>query len=848
MVSGSKILTVSYGTFSCTLEGFDDSFDTMKAIAEYFRDLAADDRYFGAEPPTPDAEMLARIAEREIARRVEAHEREGNIVLRASDAQALAGLAATPAASDKVPAEGEVQQEADAPPKDAAAEEDTAPATGTEAPESRAETAAADRDSPETGSDEGAPTPAMDAAPEEMPQQAPSDAAPEPDTAETEALADVAEAEERAETADSEAADQPQETDRPADAAPAEEAPAAEDAAEAPEATEVPDTAEAPAEADAAPKDSQDTAAEDQPDAADASTTEPIAADESTAPEPAELDDLPAPQADAAAPSEAQAEDEDDSIAAKLRRIRSVVLNAEASDAANMFTEDEHAEDTGTQDFLDSTVANLDAALAEDDAAETAEAAHEPGLGGEDDFDSILSRFDAEIVDDEDAQPIETEREVTDTVAAQDDAPEDVPLDRDTLAQLMADALPETDEGDSAEPLRLGPDDAVESDRAEGEAPEADSGEPAEIRARVVTIKRSEFEAAVAEGQFEQQTDAPEAEDQAHEPENVVPSDDTIVDDASPENVAAGAGLSPEDEADLQRELAELEAEMGLRHPSESGAPEADDTEEAEDSAIEIAAGAEDVSDTEEDSVADQPADPGPSPRQKLEGMGDAPEVSRIFEEADNQREEPESNRRRSVIQHLRAAVAATRAEKKPASDAAGEQQKEPYRSDLANVVRPRRPSADGSSARARSARPESARPAPLKLVAEQRIDMEHPRDPVRPRRVSASDLEAEATASSAPRDTGFADYARQVGASDLTELLEAAAAYLSDVEGRPQFSRPMLMGKLREVDETGFSREDGLRSFGKLLRQGKLQKLKGGRFTVTEDTEFRTAQARSAG
>ncbi len=88
--------------------------------------------------------------------------------------------------------------------------------------------------------------------------------------------------------------------------------------------------------------------------------------------------------------------------------------------------------------------------------------------------------------------------------------------------------------------------------------------------------------------------------------------------------------------------------------------------------------------------------------------------------------------------------------------------------------------------------------------------------------------------------DTGFAAYAEERGAESLPQVLEAAAAYLSFVEGHDQFSRPQLMSRVRQANCGEFSREDGLRSFGQLLRNGKIQKIKGGRFTASEAISYK--------
>ncbi|HBR36527.1 MAG TPA: hypothetical protein DD939_04425 [Sulfitobacter pontiacus] len=747
MMNNNKILTVSYGTFSCTLEGFDDSFGTMKAIAEYFRDLSSEDRYFGAEPAQPDAEMLAHIAQKEISRRVEARQQDGQIVLSAQ----------TP-------------------------EEPAAPAQPTPAPEAAETPKAPAAPQPQVSSTAAGPSVVSTS----FAPRRPKEISAYYDAYRINAL----------KSAEAEAAPAPQAEA----AAPRDEVVSREVAAPKPEATQA-EAAPAPA-APAAEVDIVPGQPDEDVEAffADSPRNEVTVDDQD-----AEIQPVAAPVVD--------------SIAAKLQRIRAVVANQDAPAAPQPQVFDDEdtidAEDS-TDDVIANAINDIEGALDADDTVE-----------------NIAQSSDLEA---------EAEEDVT-TVQESEEQHEDVAAD-------------EVAEADAAQV------EAVETEEAE---------EDAAPRGRVLKVKRADIDRAIAEGELEEvEEDAPAVLEEPEKPALRIQRD--------PEST-----LSDEDEEDLARELAELEATLSSAAADTlTDAPE--DAEEAvaveddapqdetakeetakEETAKEETAKEDSQEDTAQEETLDtdvseddaeevqaevqaettaEPATEAPkaAPQRRSLPTLDAdsgPDMNRLLAETDNQMDEPEAATRRDAITHLRAAVAAKKADMALGAPDAAERENNAYRSDLAEVVKPRRP----ASTTARTERPAEPRPAPLKLVAAQRIDTDQPRNvaPVRPRRVAA------VAPAPVPQAGGFAEFAEEMGATQLPDLLEAAAAYMAFVEGMDDFSRPQLMNTVRQGGAEDFSREEGLRSFGQLLRTGKLQKLEGGRFKASEQIGFQP-DARAAG
>jgi hypothetical protein len=794
MLGASKILTVSYGTFSCTLEGFDDPFSTMKGIAEYFRDLAADDRYFGAEPPTPDAAMLQHIAEREIQRRVEAKINANGVVLRQTD-QSQDAPAHVPVSGPRTIAVA-------------------APAV-VEAPAAVA----------------AAPS---DAADEDMVYAAPDlsevPATPQADDDSVSAkLARIraAVAASRAAAATDHAAAAYEDDALPvADAGPSQDfafdldlsddtAPAAEDTAE-PVAEPVIDLevyAEPAAQHDASTEEQMiddvarftaedgmvdDVAIEqlEEPDLTDlaaldgASLAEVEAAADDTNEVidafEAEIDETTVPNIDG--PTEVLTSD--DALMSSLVSLTGdAARTAPAADVAlhDADISESAMEDTIAGLFTDAPAAvDDDIALPETTEPETA-GDHDAHLADADDLPQETAEADYE---DQDAG----DDAVDPALAAMFDA-----ADETDGAELAADVgdMQHTDadgNDDDAAADVIAASDANAADLPEAEAAEEPAPRPGFLqraRARVIKVRASDF----------------------------------IPDEGAAAPVAAelhAEGLSADEEADL---IAELErAERDADGEGEGG-------------------------------------------RAILENSGTDNEaaVSRLMDEANTKLEGAESRRRFSAIAHLKAAVAATVADRKMKSkDAPAEVRPadddvtDRYRDDLSKAVRPRRPSADAGTMTQRPSM--DTRPAPLVLVSEQRIDRSSANDAaaVRPRRITSgamtahdddADLEQDEDIVLSPEDArNFADFAEKLGASNLAELLEAAAAYTSTVEGRPHFSRPQILSKVANVaEDDDYTREDGLRSFGMLLRQGKIQKVRRGQFMIADSSKFMTEARRAA-
>jgi len=636
MTRASKILTVSYGTFSCTLEGFDDTLGTMKAIAEYFRDLSAKDRYFGAEPPALDPEALANVASRGANLQVEAKVSESGVHLTPRE---------KPAAS--------AQQQAPF----SAAMPDLAP-------KSEVPTQAKQEDVQNT-------------------LVVPSS---EYDDAQDEALVK---------------------------SAPVPENPVLKQ-----------------------------------------ETTEPGA----------------------------------ESIAAKLRRIRAVVAAKQAtSSTSSIFAEDfqpepeaeqkdnaADEEDEPASEKPQSSLAADQPATSRPDqetAAEEAPEALSPSEPEEDDMSITLPDVDFSLEDDFDLDDEDMSvANILDVVEDEDEEPEE-----DTASAQDKDETAQVDD-----------------------SPTETNAEPEDVKPTVRPVH------PVRTAPAQPQDSEPETEnaDQAPIDPALVPDTETIR--SAVKGILGKTSLSEDDESELFTQLASIEVEETTSQVSVS---------------LDRGIGAA------------LRADRANRVMNTEGGAEDEVALERLLEETNAKLDTNESHRRRSAISHLRAAVAATFADRKldlGDADGAGDGA-EPYRSALADVVQPKTANS--------YVEPDDSGVAPLVLATDQRIDVEN----IAKDGLALVDAPIDDREKLIANNTSFADFVSEVGATELPDLMEAAAAYAAYIEGRPHFARPQIMRQVAEfTGKEGFNREEGLRSFGQLLRQGKIVKIRRGQFGIADSTRFK--------
>ena len=353
-------------------------------------------------------------------------------------------------------------------------------------------------------------------------------------------------------------------------------------------------------------------------------------------------------------------------------------------------------------------------------------------------------------------------------------------------------------------------------------------GQPLHM-ARVIKMRRDHFDAAVASGTIEavdEQTDPETGEDgEAAGKDDIAASsadnhpdtagyqsgqqDDDLAEDIR--NLISSTDLETTDEDNLVAELAEIERDAKALEEQQKAnrvVPRTLDELVAEDLG--------------EISMTDS-ANADAAQRQDDQTEREVA-LDRLLDKTNDQLGDQEGNRRRAAIAHLKAAVAATKADELLQSKRRqGEAETiDKFRDDLAQVVGRAAPDPDSADDE-----------KPLLLASELRVENGD---------TWTRDISDHSPGIQQPSES-FADFVERTGVKELPDLLEAAAAYSKFIEGEETVSRPQMIRRATSISpENAISREQTLKSFGQLLSSGRLQKLGQGQFMIADGNRFEKA------
>ena len=544
--------------------------------------------------------------------------------------------------------------------------------------------------------------------------------------------------------------------------------------------------------------------------------------------------------------------------------------------------------DTDIDNIADEISADLDdETMAEDElsvtddldmAAEAAEEDDAPEVQSDmedvayDEADALDVAEDSDVsAEEDDDLPLAAAEEAEE--AAEDDAPQAAAWtapkeDQDNLASRLDRIRAMVSKGISAEDAPVAPVAAAPAPTPASDTPSRPLN-PLAQRLAELAKRNSELMDADAREQAPQMTDDEDdwdddieddavaaADDSARDDEAAWDSDDDLYDEDDADEIAAESDFDDADDLDDDEDVAEASddsddahdepvrtAEVRSLHsdrplllttPQRPDLRAQGDTPEDDDD-FDLTA---ELAKVEEEIAA--------RPRNELSRHGlprrveDA--MSRIFSQTNQQLDEPEGRRHRDALAQLKAAVAATEAAKQMGDSQKSRDAGETFRDDLGAL---------------HSESGQTSQPLPpLKLVrnevaAATEQSVPQPRVTSKPLDVAAERLReiaaAKETAKDASKSVDFVAFLEQHGVSDLADKLEAAAAYLAFVEGEPDFTRPQLMRLVQSASREEVTREDGLRCFGRLLRQARFLKLSNGRFQVSDNTRFRPRKSRVA-